>query len=183
MRRDELAFKLDLKVRDTFARLRAIALSHYWPGLEVDRNVRIYAGVRISCAPQGRIELRGTRLLPGVSLEVSEGAVIDIGRSIIGRSVVISARAAIRIGDGTGIADMSTVRDHDHKWSAATGSDRTSWECSPIKIGNSAWLGAKSTVTRGVEIGDGAVVGAGGIVTKSILPYSVNVGVPARKIK
>ena len=38
-------------------------------------------------------------------------------------------------------------------------------------------------ILSGVEIGDGAVVGAGSIVSKNILPYSINAGVPSKQIK
>lgn len=183
MKRDVLTFKIWVKTQDAAARARAIALAAYWPGLEIDDSVRIYSGTRVSCAPGGRIKLTGTKILSGVTLEVSEGAVIEIGKSIIGRSVVISARERITVGDGTGIADMSTIRDHDHSWSPDSGSDRTRWNSTPISVGDSAWLGAKVTVTRGVDIGNGAVVGAGAVVTKSIDEYSISVGVPAVRIK
>lgn len=183
MKRDVLTFKIWVKAQDTAARVRALVLAAYWPGLEIDDSVRIYSGTRVSCAPGGRIKLTGTKLLSGVTLEVSEGAVIEIGKSIIGRSVVISARERITVGDKTGIADMSTLRDHDHTWSPDLGSDRTSWNTTPISVGESAWLGAKVTVTRGVDIGDGAVVGAGAVVTKSVEKYTISVGVPAARIK
>ena len=52
-----------------------------------------------------------------------------------------------------------------------------------IKIGRDAWLGAKSMVMDGCNIGDYSIIGAGAIVTKSIPEYSVAVGVPAKVIK
>jgi acetyltransferase-like isoleucine patch superfamily enzyme len=58
--------------------------------------------------------------------------------------------------------------------------DKFEKECS---IGNDVWIGANSTILRGVEIGDGAVIGANSIVTKSIPPYAVAVGNPAKVIK
>lgn len=48
-----------------------------------------------------------------------------------------------------------------------------------IEVGNDVWLGARSTVLSGVTIGDGAVVGAGAIVTDDVEPYSIVAGVPA----
>jgi len=53
----------------------------------------------------------------------------------------------------------------------------------PTKIGNDVWLGYGAVILSGVQIGDGAVVGAGAVVTKDVLPYSVVAGNPARKIK
>lgn len=52
-----------------------------------------------------------------------------------------------------------------------------------IKIGNDVWIGANACVMPGVKIGDGAVIGAGAIVTKDIPPFAVAVGNPARVIR
>jgi acetyltransferase-like isoleucine patch superfamily enzyme len=49
----------------------------------------------------------------------------------------------------------------------------------PICIGNGAWLGARCTILPGVTIGDGAVVGAGSVVTKDVPPHTFVVGFPA----
>lgn len=50
-------------------------------------------------------------------------------------------------------------------------------------IGNDVWIGCNAVICRGVEIGDGAVVAAGAIVTKNVEPYTIVAGVPARVIK
>jgi acetyltransferase-like isoleucine patch superfamily enzyme len=52
-----------------------------------------------------------------------------------------------------------------------------------VKIGDGAWLGARTIVLKGVEIGEGAVVGAGSVVTRSIPPYMLAGGNPARVIR
>lgn len=52
-----------------------------------------------------------------------------------------------------------------------------------IVIGNDVWLGANVTVLKGSKISDGAVIGAKSLVKGSIEPYSVQVGIPCRKIK
>lgn len=51
---------------------------------------------------------------------------------------------------------------------------------SGIRIGRDVWIGTSVKVLDGVEIGDGCVVGAGSVVTKSLPPYCVAVGVPAK---
>lgn len=51
-----------------------------------------------------------------------------------------------------------------------------------ITVEDDCWLGANSTVLAGVTIGKGSVVAAGAVVTKSIEPYSIVGGIPARVI-
>jgi acetyltransferase-like isoleucine patch superfamily enzyme len=53
----------------------------------------------------------------------------------------------------------------------------------PIKIGENVWFGANCVILPGVEIGDNAIIGAGSVVTKDILPNSIVGGVPAKLIK
>ena len=50
-------------------------------------------------------------------------------------------------------------------------------------VGNDAWLGYRVTVLPGVRIGDGAIVGAGAVVTADVPPYAVAVGNPARVLR
>lgn len=54
-----------------------------------------------------------------------------------------------------------------------------------VKVGNDVWIGQGVSIVRkeGLTIGDGAVLGAGAVVTKSIPPYAIAAGVPARVIK
>lgn len=52
-----------------------------------------------------------------------------------------------------------------------------------VIIGHDVWIGANALIMGGVNIGDGAVIGAGAVVTKDVEPYSVVVGVPAKEVK
>lgn len=52
-----------------------------------------------------------------------------------------------------------------------------------VEIGNDVWIGENVIILGNVKIGDGAIIGAGSIVTKDIEPYSINVGVPSKIIK
>lgn len=51
------------------------------------------------------------------------------------------------------------------------------------RIGNDVWIGCNVVVLAGVSVGDGAVIGAGAVVTKDVPPYAVAVGNPAKVIK
>jgi len=50
-------------------------------------------------------------------------------------------------------------------------------------IGNDVWIGSMSVIKRGVEIGDGAIIAAGAVVTRDVPPYAIVGGVPAGIIR
>ena len=52
-----------------------------------------------------------------------------------------------------------------------------------MTIEDDVWIGANSTILKGVKIGKGSVIGAGTIVTRNVPPNVVVVGNPARIIK
>lgn len=52
-----------------------------------------------------------------------------------------------------------------------------------VTIGNDVWIGHSAIVLPGVQVGDGAVVGAGAVVTKSVPPYAIVAGNPAHVIR
>jgi len=53
----------------------------------------------------------------------------------------------------------------------------------PVKIGSNAWLGANVTILKGVEIGDGTIIGAGSLVAKSLPAGVLAAGMPAKVIR
>lgn len=53
----------------------------------------------------------------------------------------------------------------------------------PIIIKDDVWIGERSLILSGITIGQGAVIGAGSIVTKDVPPYAIVAGNPARIIK
>ncbi len=52
-----------------------------------------------------------------------------------------------------------------------------------VRVGHDVWIGRSAIVLPGVEIGDGAVVGAGAVVTKAVPPYAIVAGNPARIVR
>lgn len=51
------------------------------------------------------------------------------------------------------------------------------------QIGNDVWIGFRAMLLSGIKIGDGAVIGAGTVVTKNVPPYSIVAGNPAKVIR
>ena len=53
----------------------------------------------------------------------------------------------------------------------------------PIKICSNAWIGMNCHILKGVTVGEGAIVGAGSVVTKDVAPWTIVAGNPANYIK
>jgi len=51
------------------------------------------------------------------------------------------------------------------------------------RIGNDVWIGENVMIKGGVKIGDGAIIAAGSVVTKDVVPYAIVAGVPAKIIR
>jgi len=57
------------------------------------------------------------------------------------------------------------------------------WSKGDVVIGNDVWIGRGAKILGGVNIGDGAAVAAWSVVTKSVAPYTIVAGVPARAVR
>lgn len=56
-------------------------------------------------------------------------------------------------------------------------------ELKTVQIGNDVWIGARVTVLDGVKVGDGAIIAAGSVVTKDVMPYTIVGGIPAKRLR
>lgn len=89
------------------------------------------------------------------------------------------------IGDYTMIANDVKIIGGDHTFDTA-GKPMIFCkreEKKNTKIGRDVWIGANSIIMTGVNIGDGAIIAAGSIVTKNVDAYSIVAGNPARYLK
>lgn len=53
----------------------------------------------------------------------------------------------------------------------------------PVKIGNHVWVGSRVIILKGVNVGDGSIIGMGSLVNKDIPPNVISAGFPSRTIK
>jgi maltose O-acetyltransferase len=115
---------------------------------------------------------------------------ITIGSNVeFSNNITIIALSDISIGDNCLIADFVTIVDSDfHDVSPAKRSNLAEREfsdgaISKTVIGNNVWIGSRVLVLKGVNIGDGCVIGAGSVVTKNIPEYTLACGNPAKVIR
>jgi len=126
---------------------------------EADGVVMVAQGVQINIGDGGRVRIRdGTHINPNTRILCTD-------------SIEIGERCAISWGvhivDFDGHEIINPARPSK----------------APIQIGNDVWIGARATVLKGVEIGDGAVVAAGAVVTRSVPSQALVAGNPARVIR
>jgi acetyltransferase-like isoleucine patch superfamily enzyme len=112
------------------------------------------------------------------------GPNIVIGdRVFIGRGVEFNVQGRIQIGDDCLIASGCVFVDHDHGMDRKRTMRGQRQDIRPIEIASNVWIGANAVILKGIEIGNGAVVGAGSVVTRSIPGNEIWCGNPARKLR
>ena len=134
--------------------------------------------------------------------EIQQGKISVGNRTFIGGGLFICIDE-IEIGDDVMFAWGCTVTDnnsHSHIWSERkndvmewkkgldenkTGAYKnwTNVKTAKIIIKNKAWIGFNSIILKGVTIGEGAIVGAGSVVTKDVLDWTIVAGNPAKIIR
>lgn len=104
---------------------------------------------------------------------------IEIGRNtVVNPGVLLDGRISLKIGDNVDIGEQVSFYCGGHD--VQSPDYRAFME--PTTVGNRACIYARAMIIRGVNIGEGAVIAAGSIVTKDIPEYTIWAGVPAKKI-
>ena len=126
---------------------------------------------------------RGVVLERGVVIN-TYGGDVRVGRNVhIGPYSVIYAHGGVEIGDDALIAMHCCIAAANHNIPPAGTPIRSQPDVAArVRIGRDTWLGARVCVLAGVEIGDGCVVGAGSVVTRSLPPGAIAHGTPARVV-
>jgi acetyltransferase-like isoleucine patch superfamily enzyme len=146
-------------------------------------------GVKLAAnAPQAKVTLGDrVQLDRGVDVRVVSGYAdchIAFGDNVyVGPYCCFAGPGDIAVGNNCMIGSHSSVYANNHAFAAPE---------LPIKdqglvrkgvvIEDDCWLGTGVRVLDGVRIGRGSVVGAGAVVTRDLAPYSVAMGVPARRV-
>lgn len=152
-------------------------------GSRIASKCLIGRGVRFEL-PEAVSLGRRVTLEPNVWLKATvPGAVIDIGeQSFLGRGTVVNVTERVTIGALCLIAPDVFITDHNHRIGRSTPIVTQGCESRPVTIESDVWIGTRSVILPGVTVGQGAVIGAGAVVTKSVPAYEIWAGVPARKI-
>lgn len=112
------------------------------------------------------------RFLNGRKVSFGERNVINFGCLFDGR------KYAIRTGNDVSIGPEAAILTLGHDPQSPDFADRGG----EVVVGDRAWIGYRAILLPGIKIGEGAVVGAGAVVTKDVEAFTIVAGNPARKI-
>ncbi len=131
-------------------------------GAKFGKRVVIYPGVWI--AP-------GRNLIVGDDVDIAKDVMITTAGGVeIGARTLIGYRTQILSANHNVPPAPERIFGAGHKFGKVT-------------IGNDVWIGANCVITAGVNIGEGAIIAAGAIVTKDVPAFVYVGGIPARVIK
>lgn len=174
--------------------------------MDVDPSSKLRSGfaLQFMVPPEQRtyVTIGERSLLSARIVFESQAGQVTIGkRAYIGDCSII-CRERIVLGDDVTIAWGVTLYDHnshsldwrqrskvvDHFFNCEgntnpyTDLDWTGVTSSPIIIEDRVWIGFNSVVLKGIHIGEGAIIGAGSVVTRDVPPYAIVGGNPASVI-
>ena len=126
----------------------------------------------------------GTKIMPDAKLIPQQG-LIRIGRNCtVQYGCLLYGVGGLEIGDDCRIAAYTVITPMNHVYRDPHTPIRLQGETVlGVRIGRDVWIGSGVKILDGVQIGDGCVIGAGSVVTRSLPPYSIAVGVPARVMR
>ena len=125
----------------------------------------------------------------GANINIEKGAKFATGKGITignnsGLGIDSSVHGPLRIGDNVMMGPQVTIFSQTHVIGRTDiPMNQQGMREAEVVIGNDVWIGMRVIIMPGVKIGNGAVIGAGAIVTKDVPDYAVVGGVPARVIK
>ena len=113
------------------------------------------------------------------------GKYIKIGNNVgIGEFAYLGGGGGLEIGDDCIIGQYFSCHPENHVTHNLNMPIRYQGVSRKgIKIGQNCWIGSKVTILDGVSIGEGCIIAAGAVVTKSFPDYSIIGGVPAKLLK
>ena len=142
----------------------------------LDRFVEIRGG-------KSTIIKNNVRIVKGCTLKSTPTSTMIIGnRTIISQGCIFDGD--MRIGDDVIFGPQVFINEVDHGFARRDiPMNQQSGASGTIVIEDDVWIGYSAVLLKGVHIAKGSIIGTEAVVNKSVPPYSINVGVPAKTIK
>ena len=147
------------------------------PDVKLGRDVRIYAFTNLYGCEIGDETKIGT------FVEIQKGARIGKRCKVSSHTFIcegVTVEDEVFIGHNVTFINDRYPRATRDDGGLQTDAD---WQCVPTVIKRGASIGSSATLLCGITVGEGAVVGAGSVVTNNVPAYTVVAGNPARVLK
>ena len=138
----------------------------YLPSVHLRRFFVCMAGAKLP---------KNVRFFEGVHVRNPKGITLGEGCSI-GTRVLLDGREGLTAGKSVVFGYECIIWTLNHDYNDLNFKTKGG----PVTIGNYAWICSRSIVLPGINIGEGAVVASGAIVTKDVPPYAIVAGIPAK---
>jgi acetyltransferase-like isoleucine patch superfamily enzyme len=147
------------------------------------KKCRVSRNARIDVFPFNKFDVGDNSTVEDYTCINNGGGDIIIGNKVrIGIGTVVNG--PVKFGNGSGTGQHVFISGFNHGYSDGhKNSSNQPLDVRPIIIEDEAHIGSNSVVLAGVTIGRRCQIGAGSVVTRSIPPFSVAVGNPARIVK
>lgn len=188
------------KIRNRLLALKLYRRKQLWlrsGHIDIAGNVMIFPETRIN-ASKGYVSIGEGSCIRG-SIEIQrEGAKIYIAQNCylgdhsriwaaqnitIGNNVLIAHNVNIFDNNTHPIDYLERRKDFDNIVHHGKFENFKTLKSSPISICNDAWIGCNCIILKGVNIGDGAIIAAGSVVTKNVPAFTLAAGNPAKIIR
>lgn len=126
---------------------------------------------------------KGVTFYPGIKINPCRN--IRLGNDVdLAWGVLITTGGGVEIGDRTLVGYRTQILSANHIIPANRGRVFGAGHIyKKVIIGQDVWIGANCVVLAGVNVGEGAVIAAGSVVTKDVEPFTMVGGAPAKLIK
>lgn len=158
-------------------------------GVTIHRSVLVGRGVEIVgrgsriTIGAGTVLERNCRLTVSMAPHAADARLRIGQRVLVGVGTQLTCHQDLNIGDDVLIAAGCYITEANHGTAAGAVIRDQPQVYAAVTLVSGCWLGAHTVVAPGVSIGEGAVVGAGSVVTRDVDAHAVVAGVPARFIK
>jgi acetyltransferase-like isoleucine patch superfamily enzyme len=174
--------------------MTSVHLEHDWFSRQLPANIRLGEGCWLyssyafahyaSNSSSGLCVGQNTGLYHGTFFDLGPKAEVTIGDfcSLVG--VIFATNGRVTIDDFTFIAHEVVIADSPWSLPGSNGGlSERSLTPSTIEIGRNVWIGAQANLIGNVRIGDGAIIGAGTLVTQDVPPFTLSAGNPMRLLR
>jgi len=181
-------------MKDTIARIRggifSLQCRFFRKGIRVGKGLRMHT--RLDIRGSGSLTIGDNCIVAGIKGDKTQfvtlytldrSAEIEIGDNARLYAARISSRYRIKLGGDVHIEESGIMDTDFHSIDQQRGDPKyESREKCEVFIGNRVMIGARSLVTKGVRIGDGAVIVPGSVVSRSLPTFCLACGNPAKAV-